>query len=544
MTLPRCAAEVLSDHVLFEVECIDRMYLNVYVPQLQRELGLVAYLRDRLGYTMYSTAPLGPISDAFIASIRRFAAGHGIPIVQFTRKQRKDDVMHEYLRGFPGQEGVLFIGRAQEKTSVFRTEKRHSADGRPYPWLTRTSGVVNQWYFYCLDADFGPFFLKFSSYFPYNAKLCINGHEWAKRQAARAGIGFTALDNGFAAVDDPRALQAICDRLGPDRIDALLRKWLARLPHPFTAADRAAGYRYDLSVLQAEFSLTQVLDKPVNGRIFFEQVIRDNLDIGRPDQVGLVFDRRVIRKGPRATPGRFRTRVLTDRVLTDGVTPSLHIDYKNTRIKQYHKLGRALRTETTINEARDFGIGKRLRNLPALARIGFTANRRLLHVQRLSHDPITGADAFHAINDPITTEHGERIPGLRFADPRVHALLAALCVFRLIPGGFTNRDLRALIAPLLGIPTETITTGKMTYDLRRLRLHGLIERIPHTFRYRVTDTGLSHAMFLTRIHDRILRVGLSEIGDPGPPRPRSLHAADRTYHNAINNLIHRSGLAT
>ena len=173
--------------------------------------------------------------------------------------------------------------------------------------------------------------IKFCSYFPYNAKLCINGNEWAKRQTAKAGIGFTALDNGFAAVDDPVALQRICDRLGEEQIDALLRKWLARLPHPFTAADRAAGYRYELSILQAEFSLTQMLDKPVSGRMFFEQVIRDNLDIGRPDQVALVFDRRLIRRGPRATPGPFRTRVITA-----GVTPSLYVDYKHTRIKQYH----------------------------------------------------------------------------------------------------------------------------------------------------------------------------------------------------------------
>jgi len=143
--------------------------------------------------------------------------------------------------------------------------------------------------------------VKFCSYFPYNAKLCLNGHEWAKRQAAKAGIGFTALDNGFAAVDDVAALQAICHRLGPQQIDALLRKWLARLPHPFSLADRAAGYRYELSILQAEFSLTQMLDRPVSGRVFFEQVIRDNLDIGRPDQVSLVFDRRMRRRGPRAT---------------------------------------------------------------------------------------------------------------------------------------------------------------------------------------------------------------------------------------------------
>ena len=237
----------------------------------------------------------------------------------------------------------------------------------------KSTGLVNHFYVYAVDDDFGPFFLKFCSYFLYKAKLCINGHEWAKRQAAHAGIGHTALDNAFAAVDDVAAVQAICDGLGPDQIDALLRKWLARLPHPFTAADRAAGYRYDISILQAEFSLTQMLDKPVSGRIFFEQVIGDNLDIGRPDQVGLIFDRRIHRGTKRWTPGRFRTRVITE-----GVTPSLHVDYKHATIKWYHKERRALRTETTINNTRDFEIGKRLTNLPALREIGFSADRRLL----------------------------------------------------------------------------------------------------------------------------------------------------------------------
>jgi hypothetical protein len=206
------------------------------------------------------------------------------------------------------------------------------------------------------------------------------------------------MDNAFAAVEDPAALQAICDRLGPQQIDALLRKWLAILPHPFSVADRAAGFRYDISMLQSEFSLTQMLDAPVTGRIFFEQVIRDNLDTGRPDQVSLIFDRRLIRRGYRPTPGRFRARVITD-----GVTPSLHVDYKHTGIKQYHKEGRALRTETTINDTWDFRIGKRLTNLPELREVGFSANRRLLRVQRLDHDPITGTVALHQITDPIMT---------------------------------------------------------------------------------------------------------------------------------------------
>src|SRR5213079_2850425 len=161
--------------------------------------------------------------------------------------------------------------------------------------------------------------------------------------------------------------------------------------------------------------------------------IRENLDIGRPDQVQLIFNRRVTKR----TPGRFRTRVLTE-----GVVPSLHVDYKHSRIKQYHKEGRALRTETTINDTYDFGIGKRLHNLPALREVGFDANRRLLDVQRISHDPAIGEAAFNRLARPLNVD-GRRAAALRFGDPRVHALLAALVVFRLLPNGFANRDLRA-----------------------------------------------------------------------------------------------------
>ena len=161
------------------------------------------------------------------------------------------------------------------------------------------------------------------SYFPYTARLCINGHEYLKRQLARKGIDFEPLDNGVLACSDPKQAQTICDRLSAEKIDRFLRKWLRRLPHPFTAKDRQAGYRYDVSILQAEFALTQVLDQPVAGRVFFEQVIRENLDVGRPDKLQLIFNRRVQRN----TPGRFRTRVITRDVI-----PSLHVDYKNTRI--------------------------------------------------------------------------------------------------------------------------------------------------------------------------------------------------------------------
>jgi hypothetical protein len=538
MTLSRAVSDVVAEHSLFEIEAIDRLLLNLYVPTLQHPRALVGYVHTRLGLPIASTAPLAAVSARFEKAVHAFAAAQAVPVVHLMKGQRKDDVAHQYLERFLSsgrREGVLFIGRAQEKTPVFRTEKRRGADGGTYPWIVKTTAMVNHWYFYGYDDDFGPFFVKFCGYFPYNAKLCLNGNEYAKRQAAKAGITFEALDNAFAAVGDAAAVQRICDGMDAAAIDALARKWLARLPHPFSPADRAAGYRYDISVLQAEFSLTQMLDRPVSGRVFFEQVIRDNLDIGRPDQIALVFGRRLMARKWHPTPGTFRTRVITS-----GVTPSLHVEYKSTRIKQYHKEGRALRTETTINNSYDFSIGRRLTNLPALREIGFTANRRLLDAQRLSHDPITGTEAFHLACDPVIRDDGTRTAGLRFTDPRAQALLHIMLIFRLQPRGFTNADLRALLADYLGRPPGTITPGQATYDLRRLKDHGFIHRVPHSHRYRVTDTGLARAMFLARAHDRLLVTGLAELSSPAPTS--KIQHATRTYQAALDDLTTRAGL--
>jgi len=200
MTVARSVSDVLSEHVQFEVDCIDRMYLNVYVPQLQYAAGLVGYVHRRLGLPVASTAPLARITDQFSAAVRHFARDNAVPWVDFAKGQRKDDVMHEQLQRFTAVEGVVFIGRAQEKTNLFRTEKRRDSNGDSYPWIVKTTGLVNQFYFYCLDADFGPFFLKFCSYFPYNLPLqrqAVHQRQRVGQTPGGAGrIGFEPLDNG------------------------------------------------------------------------------------------------------------------------------------------------------------------------------------------------------------------------------------------------------------------------------------------------------------------------------------------------------------
>jgi hypothetical protein len=235
-------AEILTNHVTFELEGIDRMYLNAYMPSLQTGGGLAYFLKTQLGVRVPSTLMVAPMSDRFVKAMERFAQTEHVDLVTFKKGQRKDDVAHEYLADFTGDEGVLFIGKAQEKASVFRTEKRRDARGT-YPWIIRSTAPVNHYYVYLVDRDFGPLFIKFCTYFPYTAKVCLNGHEWLKRQLTRRGVAYEPLDNGIRSSEDAAQVQAIANQLDATTIDAVVRKWLRRLPHPFTAAiaPRAIG---------------------------------------------------------------------------------------------------------------------------------------------------------------------------------------------------------------------------------------------------------------------------------------------------------------
>jgi len=357
MSLPRTIADVIDKHLTLELESLDRVYLNVYQPNLQTPRAVFQFLRNQYGQGAVSSHQMKRITERFLQSIDKFAYQNDIPIIGFEKGQRKEDVAAGYLAEFAAPEGVLFIGKAQEKVRTFRTEGRRNARGETYPWIVESTAMVNQYYFYALDAEFGPFFLKYSSYLPYGAKLCFNGHEYLKRQLTKEGIGYEELANGILSCENPKRMQELANGLTPARILLFLSKWQHHLPCPFTIRGRRAGYQYRTSISQIEFALTQVVDRPVHGRIFFEEVIRENIDLGRPDNLQLIFARRVTKR----TPGPFRTRVVRE-----GVIPSLYVDYKSSRLKQYFKEGRALRTELTVNDTWEFGLGRKLDNLPAL----------------------------------------------------------------------------------------------------------------------------------------------------------------------------------
>ena len=526
-------AELITEHVTLTVDCVDRLYLNGYVPRLQSEGGVVAFLRHR-GHTIPSPVCFGQITDAFKTGLRAWATRQDIPWIEFQKGERKDDVVQRYRARFRGTHGIVCVGVAQERAKAWTATKQ--VQGRHLHFAYRwTTVCVNHYYLYFVDRDWGPGFLKVCGYAPYTMKCCLNGHEWAKRQLTRRRVAFTPLDNGFLTCAAPATLQQVSDGLSAADIQAVFDRWVARLPLPLTAQDRAAGFGYRLSLLQVEVSRTQVFDRPLRGREFFEEVLRDQLDLGRPSRMQLLFDRKITR----ATPGRFRTRIVTD-----GVVPSLHVEYKRCHIKQYFKEGRALRTETTFNDTYDFGVKRGLSNFAYLRTLGQRINNRVLAAEQVAHDCGLGESQFAALILPSRTPAGQPAPGLKFGQPRVMALLAALCLFGLAPEGITNRRLRPQVAQLLGVPDAAYTPRQMGYDLRRLARKGLIVRVEGQLCYTLTSHGRRVALFLTKLYARVLRPGLQaldhRIASQAPPPLRTALAA---VDAATDRLLQEARLA-
>ena len=515
-------AEIIREHVTLEVKCVDRLYLNGYVPRLQSSGGVVTFLRRARGQAIPSPAIFGAITADFKSRLRTWCEQRRIPWIEFRKGERKDDRVQPYRSRFKKTSGVVLVGVAQERASGWTASK--TQQGRRVDFTYRRKAVcVTHYYIYLIDPEWGPAFIKVCGYAPYAIKLCLNGHEWAKRQLQRQRRRFTALDNGFLACADPAALQRLCDQLSAEDIEAFWRRWLRQLPLPLSAADQTAGFGYRLSILQMEVSRTQVFDVPRRGREFF-----DNLDLGRPSRVQLLFDRKITR----ATPGRFRTQVVTH-----GVAPSLHIDYKRCHIKQYFKEGRALRTETTFNDTYDFGVGRGLTNFDALRTLGQHINSRLLEAEQMAHDCGLAAAQLADLVLPTQTSAGQPAPGLKFGQPRVTALLSALCVFSCAPAEITNGRLRPLVANLLGVSDAAYTARQMGYDLRRLARKELIIRAPGTLSYRMTPLGRRVALFLTKLHARVLRPGLQAL-DPhlvshAPPPLRTAFLTLDTLTDAL-----------
>ena len=301
----------------------------------------------------------------------------------------------------------MLIGIAQEKTPVWRSWKDKGQEHAAHPHMEwgRQMVFVKHFYFYLWDPEWGGAFWKTNAYAPWPVWMWLNGHTWAQRSAHGSASATPRWTTASAPAMTPQALQRICDRLGPGAVKTFFWRWHHRLPSPLTRDDLRAGYVYELAFRQFEISDTRVFDRPAAGRSFFEQLIRDHLDVGRPEKVALIFDRRISRR----TPGTFRTQVITKGSIrrsaaTTGPAGSSNISR-----------ARALRTETVICDTRDFGIGRRVtaENWKALRAVGEKANQRLCDAQAADARPAPDVATFAQVTRPSTRSTANTPPRSR-----------------------------------------------------------------------------------------------------------------------------------
>jgi hypothetical protein len=284
-------SSLVAERVSFRVTSVDRVFVAGYIPGLQYEGGVVRFLLGR-GYPIPSPVGLARNHDRLVAEIEGFAAGRGVEVVRFAKRQSKEEVARPYLEAAErdGRAGVVLVGKAQERVAGWRGFKdpsspRHCKAHPHFTWR-RQWLFVDHFYFYLWDRQWGPAFVKLCAYAPYPLWVWCNGHQWAKRQLTQAGIGFQALDNGLRACQDPATAQQLCHWMSAGHLRAGLERWLSWLPSALTSQDRAGGFGYDFSVRQLEVSDTAVFDRPQTGRAWFEAAIREHLDLGRPEQAG------------------------------------------------------------------------------------------------------------------------------------------------------------------------------------------------------------------------------------------------------------------
>ena len=531
------AAEMVAGHVTLDISCMGRLYLNGYVPRLQTPGGVIYFFHDHRKKPIVSPALFEPIGDKFRKDMKDWAKASGIPLVAFRPGERKADVMAPYLdaAASSGRSQVAAAGCAQEFQGVWTARKRDAGPGKPPQFsFTREQRRVSVFYACIWDEAMGGGFIKICTYFPYPLKAWVNGHEWAKRQAIAAGIRFTELSNGFASCHDPAALQEICDRLGPEDVQAWSDRWMAVIPLPLTGADRDGGFWWELSMRQVETSRTLVFDAGVHARAFFEALLCENMDLGRPENAELLFRRGETRGFPSGPPpGGFKTKIDQYCELV-----TMNVFCKHSRLKQYLKDGTALRIETVINKPSDLRVNRRLENLPELQARARAINAFLLETETAGQDTVLVSPVIERITRPTLTEEGRKAPALRFGDLRVQALAGAIAAMLFTVPGITNRTLRGLMSGLLNHP---YSVNQASYDLSRLARNGLIERVPGRNRYTLTRDGLLFACFYTRVYDHVLRPLMA----PGRPNaPPALTAALGTLDQLVADHVTRARVPT
>ena len=524
--------------IRFDYSCFDRILLNGVIQVLQNPACIVGFLKEKRQASRVTPDFFRAISTDYHHFVQALAEQRHVEIVQPPKDVRREEWVEPFYQQLQGQNGIAVILKSRENARVavsFPRQGNHIELCNRFVW---------QYYFYLQDRDFGRMFLRVCPYFPFSARVCLNGHEWLACRLREEDIAFEQCANAFRTCADPARLQELADRFSPAHIEACAHRWLAQLVPFFTDRERRhQGFGYRLFVSQVEYCTNLIFQSRAALDRLHERLLDLNRAIGHPDKIAVIFGRRITKH----TDAGLKTQVL-DHGLGQ---PVIRSEYKSSSIKQYARDNLVLRTETTSYHTPDLGVNKGVEHLPELRQTMATANDRYLDVQQDVLETFVDRGQLERLRQPTVSPSGRRMPGLKLDDPRLLAVLQALVCFALLAGRgrFRTTDLHSTAAAALGKTTETYTRGQLRYDLAKLRGKSLVERIAGTQAYRLPSQGYRIAVLYLKLFHRIyapLTAGILEPvpwDDRLPPERRA--SLDRVYaavDRALDQLFESVGV--
>jgi hypothetical protein len=515
--------------IRFDYSGFDRILLNGVIQVLQNPACVVGFLKEKRQADRVTPAYFRAISTDYHHFVQALAEQRHVEILMPPKGVRREEWVEPFYQQLQGQTGIAVILKARENARVAVSFPRQ---GDHVELLNR---FVQQYYFYLQDRDFGRMFVRVCPYFPFSARLCLNGHEWLASRLRKEGIAFEQCANAFRTCTDPVRLQELADQFSPADIEACAHRWLAQLVPFFTDRERRhQGFGYRLFVSQVEYCTNLIFERRAALDRLHERLLDLNRSIGHPDKIAIIFGRRITKH----TDAGLKTQILDH----DLGLPVIRSEYQSSSIKQYARDNLVLRTETTSYHTPDLGVNQGVEHLPELRETMAAANDRDLEVQQDVLETFVDRGQLERLRQPTISPSGRRTPGVKLDDPRLLAVLQALTCFALLAGRgrFRSTDLHATVAESLGKTTESYTLGQLRYDLGKLRGKGLVERVAGTQSYRLPSEGYRIAVLYLKLFHRIyapLTAGIMEPvpwDDRVPPERRAL--LDRWYAEIDRDL--------
>jgi len=455
-------------------------------------------------------------------------------------KGRRDEFVEPYFRGAE-PDAVVVVLKAREPARIMIAIGDRAANRWHLQFAERW---VVQYNFYVNDARWGRMFVRMCPYLPFSARICLNQHHWLANRLREESIDFRQCANAFMGCAAPRRLQEVADELTPRDLVSCGQKWLACFTPFFTAAEREeAGCRHRLFFAQTEFCDNLVFHRRAALDGLGERLLDANRTIGQPDKITTIFGRKVSKS--------YRGKLQTEIENMHLPNPVIRSHYRNGFIQQYVRDHLILRTEASTNNVTDYGVGKAVDNLPALRTTLSAINDNYLTVQQDILETFIDRGQLRRLAQPTISATGKRIPGLKLDNPRQLALMHALLRFSHLAAAssFTTTELYPRVRDALGAAADRYALASLRYDLSKLRAKGLVEKLPHSRRYRLLPEGYSICLVFLKLFERVyapLTAGLLSPVSADVTLPSQRRSQlDRLYQRVVDDLdalIHAIGL--